>query len=47
MIGPARIVLPLVRRRYSVGCADRVVFVVFIFGYGLYLAIPLLRDFAL
>ena len=46
MIGPARIVAPLVRRRYSVGCADRIVFVVFIFGYGLDLAVPLLRDFA-
>jgi len=53
MMGPALIILPLVGRRYGVGCADRVVVVViivvvvFIFGYGLDLAVPLLRDFAL
>ena len=50
MMGPALIVLPLVGRRYGVGCADRVVVVVvvvLIFGYGLDRTVPLLRGFAL
>ncbi len=53
MTGPALIVLPLVGRRYGVGCADRVVVVVmvvvvvFIFGYGLDRTVPLLLGFAL